>query len=451
MSRSGLTHSRVRALVVLIAAASLATPEIARAQLKTEVRVSGLSRPVAFIQDPSAPTRQYVVEQDGWIKVVENGTLQPTPFLDLTAEVSTGGERGLLGLAFAPDYGTSGRFWVNFTNRNGHTVIARFRRSTIEALRADPASRFDLMWPDGRRFIFQPFSNHNGGTLLFGTDGYLYIGMGDGGSGNDPDHLAQRPESLLGKMLRIDVNVSDADREGYDVPADNPFLDGQPVSAMGEIWAFGLRNPWKFSIDSRALGGTGALLIADVGQSGWEEINYEPEGRGGRNYGWRNREGAHEHRTSRPPAFQPLTDPIAEYPRSEGHAVTGGFVYRGRTLSREFVGRYFFADFSFGRVWSVALATRGDGESSAFDMREHTAELGGQATVGMISSFGVDAAGELYIVSWNRGEILSIGSTLPPPPLPPEPPPPSPSEPPPATLDPSYGPRRAPTPANPGL
>ncbi|MGE4056313.1 MAG: sorbosone dehydrogenase family protein, partial [Vicinamibacterales bacterium] len=179
----------------------------AQAQLRSEVRVSGLTRPVAFIQEPTSPRRQYIVEQDGWIKVVQDGALQSALFLDLSAEIGTGGERGLLGLAFAPDYASSGRLWVNFTNRNGHTVIARFRRSTIDPLQADPASRFDLRWPGGNRFIAQPFANHNGGTIAFGPDGFLYIGMGDGGSANDPDHLAQSPNSLLGKMLRIDVDV----------------------------------------------------------------------------------------------------------------------------------------------------------------------------------------------------------------------------------------------------
>jgi len=411
----------------------------ARAQLRSEVRVSGLTRPIAFIQEPAATRRQYIVEQDGWIKVVQDGALQPILFLDLSTEISTGGERGLLGLAFAPDYASSGRLWVNFTNRSGHTVIARFRRSTIDPLQADPASRFDLRWPSGNRFITQPFANHNGGTIAFGPDGFLYIGMGDGGSANDPDHLAQSPNSLLGKMLRIDVNVPDGDPEGYDVPAGNPFLDGQPLAALGEIWAFGLRNPWKFSFDAPTLGGTGAMVIGDVGQSGWEEINYEPAGRGGRNYGWRNREGAHPNRTNRPSAFEPLTDPIAEYPRSDGHAVTGGYVYRGRNLGSAFTGRYFFADFAFGRVWSVAIVPGTGGEASASDLREHTAELGGQTALGSISGFGMDASGELYLVSWDRGEVIAVSSTAPPQPAPapddPEMPHPVPTE---------FGPRRAP-------
>ncbi len=406
-------------LAGLLAVLVLLIPAAARADLVATVRVSGLARPVVFVQDPGHPRRQYVVEQDGLIRVVQDGVLQPVLFLDLSPSILSGGERGLLGLAFAPDYATSGRFWVNFTNQDGDTVIARFRRSAADPLRADPESRFDLRWPDGRRVIGQPFANHNGGSIVFGPDGCLYIGLGDGGSGNDPGHRAQDPATLLGKMLRINVNVPESDPDGYQIPPDNPFLDGVPVAALPEIWAFGLRNPWKFSFDDPARGGTGALLVADVGQAGWEEVNYEPPNRGGRNYGWRNREGAHAHIGSQPPAFQPLVDPIAEYPRADGHAITGGYVYRGQALGAAFRGRYFFADYAFGRVWSVALAVGPDGEANASDLREHTGELGGATALGLISAFGVDAAGELYVVSWSRGEIIAIGSNSPSPPEPP--------------------------------
>ncbi|MER3462021.1 MAG: glucose dehydrogenase, partial [Armatimonadota bacterium] len=231
--------------------------------------------------------------QRGRIRIIQNGNLLGTDFLDLTGIVSpSGSERGLLGMAFDPDYQNNRRFYVNFTNTSGNTVIARFKRSVNDPLRADPSSRFDFLFGTNR-FIIQDFSNHNGGTLMFGPDGYLYIGMGDGGSGGDPNNRAQSPNSWLGKMLRLDVNVSDTDNVGYRVPPDNPFLDGDPISALGEIWAFGLRNPWKFSFDSPQMGGTGALVIADVGQNSWEEINYEPADRGGRNYGWSIREGRH--------------------------------------------------------------------------------------------------------------------------------------------------------------
>ena len=271
-------------------------------------------------------------------------------FLNLTGSVSCCGEQGLLGLAFAPDYASSGRFYVNFTNTSGDTVVARFTRSSTPTL-ADPLSRFDLQLEGTRRFVSQPFANHNGGHLAFGPDGYLYIGLGDGGSGNDPDHRAQNPNELLGKMLRIDVNVPDTDSLGYRIPPDNPFL-GASI-ARDEIWAFGLRNPWRYSFDDVARGGTGALVIGDVGQNSREEIDYEPRGAGGRNYGWRNFEGTRDNVTSRP-LFSPPTDPIFDYGRTDGISVTGGFVYRGARLGAAYRGRYFFADYS-GRVWSLAL------------------------------------------------------------------------------------------------
>jgi len=378
------------------------------AQLRLQVVASGFARPVAFIQDPSNSRVQYVVEQGGRIRVMQDGVTRSVDFLDLSAAITSDGERGLLGLAFPPDYGTSGRFYVNFTNLNGDTVIARYRRSAANLLVADPGSRFDFQWPSGQRFIAQPFANHNGGNIVFGPDGYMYIGMGDGGSGNDPGNLAQDPNSLLGKMLRIDVNVPDADTRGYRVPSDNPFVGGAPIAALGEIWAFGLRNPWRFSFDDPARGGTGALVVGDVGQNGWEEVDYEPAGLGGRNYGWRIREGAHDNVTTAPPAYSPLRDPIFEYDHSTGPAVTGGYVYRGRTLGPTFAGRYFFADFG-GRLWSLALnvdpATR---EAVASGLVEHTAELGGSAALGLISSMGVDAAGEIYILNWGAGQVLRL-------------------------------------------
>ena len=404
---------RLRTLLVCLGALAFAAP--ASAQLQLTTYVSGLVQPVGFVQDPSNPSIQYVVEQLGSIRVVRDGVLLATPFLTLPASaVSTGGERGLLGLAFAPDYGTSRRFFVNFTNPQGHTVVARFLRSSSNPLVADPASQFDLRWggPTGQRFIAQPYANHNGGHLAFGPDGYLYVALGDGGSSNDPEHRAQDPTSLLGKLLRIDVNVSDGNNDGYVVPADNPFVDSVPIAARPEIWAFGLRNPWKFSFDHPSLGGSGAMFIGDVGQSAWEEIDYQPPGIGGRNYGWRNREGAHPNPNTlvggdRPPAYLPLIDPIIEYDHSQGASVTGGFVYRGEALRSAYRGRYFFADFG-GRVWSAALLPAAGGEVTATDVRDHTPELGGTSRIGLVSAFGVDAAGELYIVGWSLGTIMKI-------------------------------------------
>jgi glucose/arabinose dehydrogenase len=377
------------------------------AQLQGQTYASGFQSPIAFVQDPTDRSVQFVVEQRGRIRLVRGGTVLGTDFLNLAGTISCCGERGLLGLAFSPDYASSGRFYVNFTNSSGDTVVARFVRSSPTA--ADPASRFDLQLEGTRRFIEQPFSNHNGGHLAFGPDGYLYIGLGDGGSGSDPDHRAQNPAELLGKMLRIDVNVPDADAFGYRIPPDNPFLGGN--AARDEIWAFGLRNPWRYSFDDVTRGGTGAMVIGDVGQNSFEEIDYEPRGRGGRNYGWRNREAAHDHVTSRPLAYGPPTDPVFEYGRSDGVSVTGGFIYRGTRLGPANRGRYFFADYS-GRVWSLALTIDGNGEARASDRREHTAELGGAQALGTISSFGVDADGELYIVGHSTGRIVRIGAPL---------------------------------------
>ena len=386
----------------------------ADAQLQGQAYASGFQSPVAFVQDPTDRTVQFVVQQAGRIRVVRSGTILATDFLNLTSSVKSGGEQGLLGLAFAPDYASSGRFFVNFTNVSGDTVIARFTRSS-DPLIANPSSRFDLQLEGTRRVITQPFSNHNGGHLAFGPDGYLYIGLGDGGSGNDPEHRAQNPSELLGKMLRIDINVSDADAFGYRVPSDNPFLGAN--NARDEIWAFGLRNPWRYSFDDIARGGTGALVIGDVGQSRREEINYEPRGAGGRNYGWRNREGTLDNVTSRPLAYQPATDPIFDYGRGDGISVTGGFVYRGTRLGAAFRGRYFFADYS-GRVWSLALTIDGSGEARASDRREHTTELGAGAVLGSISSFGVDADGEIYVVNHTAGRIVRITAPLAVPPVP---------------------------------
>jgi glucose/arabinose dehydrogenase len=387
----------------------------AQVSLRSHVHVSGLSSPVAFVQDPTNLAVQFVVEQGGRIRVVENGVLQATDFLDLRGSISAGGERGLLGMALSPDYATSGRFYVNFTNPQGHTVIARFVRATSTPPTANPSSRFDLRWPSGLRYIVQPYANHNAGNLAFGPDGYLYIGLGDGGSANDPENRAQNPAELLGKMLRIDVSVADADPNGYAVPATNPFVRGEPAGVLPEIWAFGLRNPWRYSFDPPSLGGTGALIIADVGQGQWEEVDYEPAGRSGRNYGWRVREAAHDNVTSPGPAFEPLVDPIHEYSHSVGQSITGGFVYRGvGGLPSTYRGRYFFADYVQGRVWSLTLAVDAESrEATVSAVTEHTSELGGSAVLGNISSFGVDAEGELYIVNHTGGTIVQIMSTAP--------------------------------------
>lgn len=328
----------------------LAVGPAAHAQggLVASVHASGLTAPVAIVQDPINRNVQFAVEQGGRIRVVQSGTVLPTDFLNSSGSIATGGERGLLGLAFVPGDGLGGRFFVNFTNPAGHTVVASFRRSADPNV-ADPASRFDLKWggSSGPAYIPQPYANHNGGNLAFGPDGFLYIGMGDGGSSNDPENRAQTPNDLLGKMLRLDINVADSDPIGYRVPFGNPFVTGGPPSTRPEIWSFGLRNPWRYSFD----------------------------------------------------------DPSR----------AGGFVYRGRLLGSAFFGRYFFADFVRGRVWSMGLAINGSGEAQLSGVTEHTSELGG--ALGNISSFGIDADGELFIVSYSTGTILRILTpTAPPPP-----------------------------------
>ena len=378
----------------------------AAAQLRTELIVSGLIQPVAFVMDPLDHSTFYVVEQRGTIRTLRDNTLLPDFFLDLRFVVAAGGERGLLGLVFAPDHAASRRFYVNFTNRDGHTVVARYTRSASGAV--DLTSRFDLMWPDGRRYIEQPFANHNGGHLAFGPDTYLYLGMGDGGSGGDPLNHAQNPNTLLGKMLRLDVSVPDSDPRGYRIPEDNPFVDRQPIAALGEIWAFGLRNPWRYSFDDWTRGGTAALVIADVGQNAREEVNWEPRGASGRNYGWRLREGRLAYDARTPSAFQPLSEPIHDYPRGDGMSITGGFVYRGAALDPMFNGRYFFADFVAGRIYTIGLALDEQQEARAVDLLELTDLLGGANELGMISAFGVDAEAELYVVGYSRGRILKI-------------------------------------------
>ena len=378
----------------------------ASAQLRAQVVATGLVNPVAFVMDPLDHSTFYVVEQRGTIRTLRDGTLAPDFFVDIRSAVSAGGERGLLGLAFPPDHEASRRFYINFTNRDGHTVVARYTRTPSGAV--DANSRFDLLWPDGRRYIEQPFANHNGGHLAFGPDTYLYIGMGDGGSGGDPLNHAQNPNTLLGKMLRLDVSVPDSDPRGYRIPEDNPFLDRQPIAALGEIWAFGLRNPWRYSFDDWTRGGTAALVIADVGQNAREEVNWEPRGAGGRNYGWRLREGRLAYDARTPPAFQPLSEPIHDYPRSDGMSITGGFVYRGAALDAMFNGRYFFADFVAGRVYTIGLALDEHQEARAVDLLELTDLLGGANELGMISAFGVDAEAELYVVGYSRGRIFKI-------------------------------------------
>jgi glucose/arabinose dehydrogenase len=386
----------------------LARPVESTAALRLELVASGFTNAVAFVPDPLVEGTFLVVQQDGLIRVWSEGPVRNEPFLDLRQVVSRGGERGLLGVAFPPDAAESRRLYVNFTNRDGDTVVARFVRRPDNPLVADPQSRFDLVWPDGRRVIEQPYANHNGGNLVFGPGGFLYIGLGDGGAGNDPGNRAQSPNTLLGKMLRIDVNVPLDDPRGYAVPSDNPFAARDDV--LPEIWAVGYRNPWRYSFDDLGDGASGALVVGDVGQDAREEIDYEPVGAGGRNYGWRQREGtiATAGVPPEPVMFPPFVEPILDYGRGRGQAVTGGYVYRGTVLPAIYRGRYFFGDYGSGRVWSVMLDVDPDTRGAvATDEQEHTGELGGSRPG--LSTFARDLAGELYLVTLG-GEIYRLSA-----------------------------------------
>jgi glucose/arabinose dehydrogenase len=326
--------------------------------------VDGLQRPVDLQPDGSG--RLFVIEKAGRIRIIENDQVLDAPFLDITDRVgSSGNEQGLLGLAFHPLYGENGRFFVNYTDINGDTVLARFQVSDDPNL-ADPGSEMKLLGID------QPFANHNGGVLAFGPDDYLYAGLGDGGSQGDPNGNGQNTEVLLGKILRLDVDSS----EPYAVPADNPF--------GSEVWAYGLRNPWRFSFDKA----TGDLYIADVGGSQWEEVNVLPAGSpGGANFGWDHREGAHDFEGGGPSG---MIDPVAEYSHPEGGcSITGGYVYRG--AMPEWNGVYLYADYCSGFIWGLLNTGNAWETQQLYDMDV------------TITSFGQDQSGEVYLVSDNGG------------------------------------------------
>ncbi len=408
------TRRLVRTLLLLLLIA-VGLPSVSGAQLRAAPVATGFDRPLGMVPVPGRAGTFVVFEQTGRVRVLVNGVTRAADFIDLRADIVSGGEQGLLGLAFAPDFTQSGRVYFSFTDRSGDSVIARFT-TTASDLTAVASSRFDLQWPDGRRSIEQPFPNHNGGHVAFGPDGFLYVGMGDGGSGNDPDHRAQNPQSLLGKMLRLDVSVADSHPRGYVVPSTNPFVGRSDV--LNEIWALGLRNPWRWSFDAPARGGSGAMLIGDVGQNAREEVDHIPTGAGGRNFGWRNREGTLPNVTSRPAFSEPLRDPIWDYGRDAGRSITGGYVYRGQALGATYRGRYFFADFVTSRVWSVALVPTGGGEVRADNPIDHSAELGTGAS--SPASFAEDTSGELYVLGYG-GTIHRIDGPGGPPPSAPAP------------------------------
>lgn len=356
-----------------------------------EEDVALIFTPIAF--DIIAPTtithadddsaRLFLVEQSGAIRILLNGTVLSSPFLDISERLLFSGERGLLGLAFPPDFALKGYFYVNYTRvSDGATVVSRFFVSPGDPDVAIPGSEEILLT------VPQPFANHNGGQLAFGSDGFLYIGLGDGGSGGDPQGYGQNSGSLLGKLLRIDV---EAGISPYQIPDDNPFVDdpGTP----DEIWATGLRNPWRFSFDRL----NGDLFLADVGQNRWEEINHQPVGAdGGVNFGWNILEG--------PDCFNPVAGcveppnyapPVAFYNHDSGCSVTGGYVYRGPG-NVALQGRYLYGDFCNGRIWGL--------EQVAADWENTELALTGFS----ISAFGEDEEGRLYLADYTAGIIYRI-------------------------------------------
>ena len=371
--------------ILVLLMALLGTPDAAAEPvIALELVASGLFRPLSITH--AGDERLFFTEQVGRVRVHDGQTLLTAPFLDLTAMVSGTGEQGLLSVAFHPRYAENGYFFVNYTNQRGDTVVARYTVSASEPNRAEPASVKVILEVD------QPFANHNGGQMQFGPDGYLWIGMGDGGSGGDPSNRAQNLGDLLGKLLRIDVDSGDP----YAIPPDNPFA-GHPT-ARREIWAYGLRNPWRFSFD-RA---TGDLWIADVGQGDWEEVDFQPAGSiGGENYGWRLMEGTHCYNPPSNCNDGTLVQPLIEYGHDEGGcSVTGGYVYRGARSPR-LHGLYLYGDYCDG----VLRGARRDGGTAVSSALYDTGFL--------ITTFGEDVLGEIYVADYSNGRILRIVDTQP--------------------------------------
>lgn len=350
--------------------------------INLETFASGFSSPVAITN--AGDSRLFVVQRSGAIRIINaNGTINATNFLNLSTIISSGGERGLLGLAFHPDYATNGYFYVNYTRTgDGATVIARYSVNATNPDVADASSALVLLT------IAQPASNHNGGSVVFGPDGFLYIGMGDGGGANDTNNYGQNINSLLGKMLRIDVNSGTL----YGIPATNPFAGA--TAGADEIWAVGMRNPWKFSFDSQ----TGDLWIADVGQNAIEEINKAPSSAAGLNYGWRCYEGNSPFNTTGCSVITNYTFPVTDYTHaaSGGCSITGGYVYRGATYPN-LQGKYLFSDYCNNKIGYISNTGGAITWSIAFS--------------GNISTFGEDVNGELYVAGLNNGIVSKIIDT----------------------------------------
>lgn len=379
---------------MLASAASIAPGLVsylnAAPQIQLTPIVSGIDSPLAITHAGDGSGRLFITLQVGRILIHDGQQVLSTPFLDIGALVSTDGERGLLSAAFHPDYVSNGFVYLNYTDLNGDTVVARYTVSADPNV-VDPASAVILLT------VPQPFANHNGGQLQFGPDGYLYIGMGDGGGGGDPSNNAQSLNSLLGKMLRIDVNAGPP----YGIPPDNPFI-GDPA-AFPEIWALGLRNPWRFSFDRL----TGDLWIADVGQANLEEVNVQTAGSaGGENYGWRRMEGDSCFNPASGCNDGSLTLPVLQYDHTLGCSISGGYRYRGQEHPG-LAGIYFYGDFCTGRIWGASPDVAGGWTAEELldtDFR--------------ISAFGEDEAGEMYVayLSSNAGAVFRISEVAPDPP-----------------------------------
>ncbi len=340
--------------------------------LSVEVVAGGLSSPL-FLTAPPGDSRLFVVERAGRVRIVEDRQLLGQPYLDISDRVGTAGEGGLLSIAFHPDYASNGYVFTSYTDRDGNSRIERYTVTGDPNL-VDASSAKLILTVD------QPFSNHNGGLIVFGPDGRLYFGLGDGGRGGDPLGSGQNTGTLLGSMLRIDVDAGDP----YAIPSDNPFV-GDP-DGRDEIWAYGLRNPWRFSFDREA----GVLYVADVGQNRWEEVNAVPSTSAGVNYGWNIMEGRHCFAPTEGCDQNGLVLPVVEYDHGNGCSVTGGYAYRGSAIP-ELRGHYFYSDYCGGFLRSFKFSG-----GVATDEREwDVGDLGG------VFSFGEDAQGELYILSSN--------------------------------------------------
>ena len=345
-------------------------------EVNLELFKSGFTSPVD-IQN-AGDDRLFIVEQAGIIRILNpDATINSEPFLNITSLISSGGERGLLGLAFHPDYSNNGYFFVYYTNTSGDTQVARYTVDATDSDIADPNTAVLIIGAD------QPYSNHNGGCVQFGADGFLYVGLGDGGSAGDPGNRSQNLQTLLGKILRIDIDNTNG-TNNYDIPSDNPFVEDS--NSLDEIWAYGVRNPWRFSFDSES----DELWIADVGQGDIEEINKVAPDAAGLNYGWRCYEGSQTYNTSGCPDPSELTFPVAEYTHAIGYSITGGYVYHGNVYS-DIQDLYFFADLN-GLIGTV------DNDNNLINYGNYG---------GTWVSFGEDLNGELYIADIS-GSIYKV-------------------------------------------